>query len=163
MQNLNLKLPTIAIIIAIILNSCNQHNKSTNQVPALKENKEYDTLFYPPELNYLISLNGKYPYDVKLLDNPKLKPRLEKLMGNQYEFLKNIWQVETPIEITDTFFYTWGMQAHSGGDPGAVLMVNLLRNVLYVGVRKDKHVKIYSEDSSDVPKRLKDWSNETTN
>lgn len=42
------------------------------------------------------------------------------MLGSQYDFMQIIWEVETPIEITNGLFYAWGMQAHSGGDPEAL-------------------------------------------
>jgi len=87
-------------------------------------------------LDFLIKLNGKYPHEVKLLDNPILKKRLKKMLGSQYNFMKSIWQVEIPIAINDGFFYVWAMQAHSGGDPGVILMADIEDNVLYVVIKK---------------------------
>ncbi len=111
-------------------------------------------------LDFLKKFDKKYPFEIKLLDNPILKKRLKKMLGSQYDYLKSIWELETPIEITNGLFYAWGMQAHSGGDPGAVLMADISNNVLYVGIRKDEQEKIYSEDGSNVPQQLQDWANE---
>jgi hypothetical protein len=52
------------------------------------------------------------------------------------------------------------MQTHSGGDPSAVIMADLTKNILYAGLRENGHVKIYSEDGSEAPQKLKDWSKE---
>ena len=82
------------------------------------------------------------------------------MLGPQYAFVKSIWEVETPIAITNGIFYAWGMKAHSGGDPGAVLMADLNKNVLYVGIRKNKDEKFYSEDGSMVPQKMQEWADE---
>jgi hypothetical protein len=111
-------------------------------------------------LSFLTSLKGKYPHDIQLLDNDVLKPRLQKMLGAQYDYLKSIWEVETPIEITNGMLYTWAMQAHSGGDPGAVLMADISRNVLYIAIRKDAKVNVYAEDGSAAPQRMQDWAEE---
>lgn len=112
------------------------------------------------DLNFLKKFEGKYPYDVHLLDHPILKERLKKMLGEKYDFIKNTWDVETPIEIEDGMFYAWGMQAHSGGDPGAVIMADLNKNVLYVGIRENEKTKVFSEDGSPVPQRLQGWADE---
>ena len=111
-------------------------------------------------IDFLKKFSGKYPNEVKLLDNSVLKKRLKKMLGLQYDYLKSIWEVETPIEVEYGLFYAWGMKTHSGGDPGAVIMADIIANVLYVGIRKDQKEKIYSEDSSEIPQRLKDWAAE---
>lgn len=82
------------------------------------------------------------------------------MLGAEYEYLKTIRDVETPIEIEDNLFYSWGMQQHSGGDPAAVIMADLNKNVLYVGIRKNGKVTLYSEDKSEAPQRLKDYEKE---
>ena len=112
------------------------------------------------ELSFLADLNGQYPYQVKLLNNPVLKRRLTKMLGSRFQFLKSIWNVETPIEINNNLFYAWAMQTHSGGDPSAVIMADLSKNVLYVGIRENGKTKIYSEDRTEAPQKLKDWSKE---
>lgn len=112
------------------------------------------------DLSFLNKFNGKYPHDVKLLDHPIIKKRLTKMIGKRYDYLKEIWEVDTPIEIKNGFFYASAMQANSGGDPGAVIMADLKKNVLYVGIRKYQNVKVYSEDRSKAPKRMLDWSME---
>lgn len=126
----------------------------------LKKEKEIASKTISKELSFLNAFDKKYPYEIKLLDKPVIKRRLEEMLGPQYAFVKSIWEVETPISITNGMFYAWGMKAHSGGDPGAVLMADLNKNVLYVGIRKNKDEKFYSEDGSKVPQKLQDWADE---
>lgn len=38
-------------------------------------------------------------------------------------------------------------------------MADINKNILYVGIRKDEQVKIYTEDGSKAPQRLQDWAN----
>ncbi|OFY97069.1 MAG: hypothetical protein A2309_00530 [Bacteroidetes bacterium RIFOXYB2_FULL_35_7] len=103
---------------------------------------------------------GKYPDDVNLLDHPVIKKRLKKMIGKQYDYLKKIWEEEAPIEINNGLFYAYAMQAHSGGDPGAIIMADIKKNILYVGIRKNQNINIYSENRSKAPQRLLDWSME---
>jgi len=153
MQYFNQTFLAAIFLIAIALTSCNQeaNNKITKQQHGNTTSENLD---------FMKKLNGKYPYEVKLLNNSVLKKRLKKMLGSQYDYMKNIWEVQSPIEINNGLFYAWAMQAHSGGDPSAVLMVDFNKNVLYVGIRKDKQEKIYSEDGSDAPQKIQDWANE---
>lgn len=186
MRQLSKTIVRVVFLAALSLTSCNQTDKPADQNQAIleKENellkKENELLKKEQELNqkaavqttkqhapnnavadnldFLKGLHGKYPHDVKMLDNPILQKRLEKMLGSQYDFMKSVWDVETPIEIKDGLFYAWGMQAHSGGDPGAVLMADLHNNVLYVGIREDAREELYSEDGSNAPKQLQEWA-----
>ena len=88
-------------------------------------------------LDFMKTLNGKYPYDVKLFDNPNLANRLNILLGARFDFLKSIWETQTPVEINGDLFYAWAMKAHSGGDSGAVLMVDFSKDVVYAGIREN--------------------------
>ena len=190
MRQFNLTILVIIFLTTISMASCNQRSIDDDKDQALTENenellkKESELLKSEQELNqkekattdnqttkqsdnsssenldFLRKFDNKYPYEVKLLDNPILKKRLKKMLGSQYDFMKGNWQVETPIEITNGLFYAWGMQSHSGGDPSAVIMADISKNVLYVGIRKDSQEKIYSEDGSNAPRRLQDWANE---
>ena len=78
---------------------------------------------------------GKYPYEVKLLDNPDLKDRLKKLLGPDFAAFKANWNVETPIEIESGVFMASACQAHNCGDNRYLLFVDLDKdniNVLHV-------------------------------
>jgi hypothetical protein len=121
------------------------------------ENKQQQAGDTAAPLYFLNSCKGKYPFEVNLLDNAVLKPRLMKMLGERYAFIKNIWEVETKIEINKGLFYAWGMLAHTGGNPEAIIMADISRNVLYAGIREGDNVKIYSEDGSNAPQKLLDW------
>ena len=78
---------------------------------------------------------GKYPYEVKLLDNPALKDRLKKLLGPDFAAMKANWNVETPIEIESGVFMASACQAHNCADNRYLLFVDLDKdniNVLHV-------------------------------
>ena len=112
-------------------------------------------------LNFLKQYKDKYPHDVKLFANAAIKMRLQKMLGStEFNYLvKNIFQVETPVKIENNFFYTWGMQTHSGGDPSATILAEINKNILYVKIVKDDQTKIYAEDGSKtIPKDLDDWA-----
>ena len=169
------------LVFVIVCFACNQSShapiSTSDSVAAKKDNTEIklqdtarqkeilktDTIkneTVSGELLFLKKFEGKYPYEVKMLDHPVLKKRLQKLLGSEYDFLKSIWQVEAPIEINNGMFYAWAMEAHSGGDPGAVIMADINQNVLYVGIRKDKEEKFYSENGGKVPGKMQQWADE---
>ena len=111
-------------------------------------------------LDFLNNFDGKYPIPAELFEIPLLKERLESMLDSEYSFMISIWETESPIEISNGLFYAWGMKAHSGGDPSAVIMADIKKNVLFVGIKQDGYVKLSSEDGSKAPQKLIDWSNE---
>jgi hypothetical protein len=110
-------------------------------------------------LDFLKKFDGKYPHEIQFFKNPALRTRLQKLMGKQYTFLvKEIFQVETPIRVEGNFFYVWGMQTHSGGNPSAKIIADIAKNKLYVEILKNEQTQIFAEDGSKaIPKDLESW------
>ncbi len=109
------------------------------------------------DLSFLRNYDGKYPYKVKLLDNPVLTKRLKKLLGNRYKFFKDTWNVEIPIEVKDNIFKASACEAHNCSSTNFIILADLSKNVLYAGIREDDQVKKYSENGSDL-KQLNDWA-----
>jgi hypothetical protein len=125
-----------------------------------KKNNEENNSSLSSNLDFMKKFKDKYPNEVNLLDNSIVKERLKKIIGVRYNFVKQIWEVETPIKVENGFFFAEAMQAHSGGDPSAAIMVDFSKNVIYVGIRENAAVKFYSEDDSDIPQQLSNWANE---
>ncbi|MFC4262791.1 hypothetical protein ACFOWM_07885 [Ferruginibacter yonginensis] len=111
------------------------------------------------DLSFLKKLEGKYP--AGLLEHPKLKSRLKKMMVLHYDFVNNeVWQTLIPNRVEGDYFIAEGMQLHSGGDPSACIIVNLKTNEIFVGVR-DQIEYLYAEKSIEMPAILKKWAVKT--
>lgn len=131
--------------------------KDVTQIPESKELSEESN----DNLDFLSSYNSKYPREVQLLGNNVIISRINKFIGPEYNFnfINQVWQVEIPIEIQNGIFYAYGMQAHSGGDPSAVIMANIPKNILFIGIKDNGKVRVYSEDGSQIPQKLLDYRN----
>ncbi|HSU29382.1 MAG TPA: hypothetical protein VLJ68_13435 [Chitinophagaceae bacterium] len=155
--------------MTLIMSSCNQKSKSGEKEKALNNKDtaqmpvEYaDTL---PKINqpgegdfsYLRKMAGKYPNDVKLLDDPKLTARLRSLLGDRFNFLKETWAVEVPIEIKGDDFIASGCQQHNCGSTNFIIVVDLSKNLLYAGIREEEKVKTYAENGGSSQAVI-DWS-----
>lgn len=108
-------------------------------------------------LDFLKKFNTKYPSKVNLFNNEILTGRLKKLLQNRYYFLKKTWEVESPITIKNNFFIATGAQAHNAGATNFIIVVDFLKNNIYVGVREEYEEKDYSEDGS-ISEELQNWS-----
>lgn len=113
-----------------------------------------------PNLSYLKGYNGKYPAKVKLLGNNPLNKRLKTLLKIRYGFLIKNWGPETPIEVNKNTFIAWGCQQHNCSNTNFTIVVDFVKNVLYVGIREEEKVKIYSEDGSKNTE-VTNWANRT--
>jgi hypothetical protein len=125
--------------------------ETDNQTEGIQQTNNSDNL------DFLKSTNGKYPYEIKLLKNPILTQRLKKLIGNRYNFLKDTWAVENPIEVKDNIFVAYGCQAHNCGSTNFIIIIDFYKDAMYAGIRENDNVKIYSEDGSDS-RKLNDFA-----
>ena len=110
-------------------------------------------------LDFLKELNGKYPYEVNLFENEAFNQRLKNLLGNKsYNFLKETWSIESPIEFSDNIFVASGCQEHNCGFTNFIIVVDFSKNIMYAGIREEDYVETYSEDGGNSPK-VKAWEN----
>jgi hypothetical protein len=109
-------------------------------------------------MDFLKELNGKQPYDVKLFENQEFAFRLKKLLGNRYEFLKETWAVEPPMEFAENVFTATGCEAHNCGATNFIIVYDFTSNVMSVGIREEFNVETYSEDGT-TPSEITDWMN----
>ena len=162
--------PAVSFLALSLLLYCNQ-SKKTDKSDKTSTEKVQDSNSVPPhsmnlnenadttvrsELDFLKGLSGKYPNDVKLLENAAFTKRLKTLTGNRYGFLKETWAVETPMEVKDNIFVASACMAHNCGSTNFIVAVDLTRNKMYAGIREDDKVKSYGEDANH-PQALKDW------
>ena len=159
-----MRLLTVTLLIGIIiLVSCNSstqkrgtEQKDTASVPApattLQQEKKYST----GGLDFLREYAGKYPADIKLMENASFTKRLKTLTGNRYQFLKETWAVETPMEVKGDIFSAEACMAHNCGATNFIVVVDLANDKMYVGIRENDKVKRYGEDENH-PQALKDW------
>ena len=152
------KIIALLILTGFTAASCNQSDKTAEKEKEQKKDTviKTDTVILSDqtnqvtgtELDFLRNYAGKYPNDVKLLDNSVLRPRLEKLLGGRFAFVKETWAVEGPMEVKNDMFIASACQAHNCGSTNFIIVADLAKNILYAGVREEEKVKVYSEDGS---------------
>lgn len=100
---------------------------------------------------------GKYPADIKLIENPKIRNRLKKLLGKDFADLRSNWNVEMPIEISGDVFKAEACEAHNCGANRYIIFVDLKSanfNVFHV---LDNVPKTYFEKGEiDLPSKFAD-------
>jgi len=118
-------------------------------ISILANTSEWSTsLVKKSDLKYLLKYKGEYLHNTKLLGNNPLTKRLKTLIKNRYHYLIKTWAVETPIEINNNMFSAWGCQQHNCSNTNFIIVVDFKKNVLYVGIREEEKITIYSEDGS---------------
>lgn len=140
----------LALITLFFITSCNNEQQPQN-VP----NVPFDSLTAKPNptpkenLMVLDSLNGQYPIEVKFLDNPLIKNRIEKLLGSDYSNFRKYWNVETPIVVEDNVLSTTGCEEHNCGGNQYILQIDLKNNNINIYHFSSK-VQAYKENGDIV-------------
>ncbi len=137
----------IFLITMIILCSCQEtatnEAKQDENIQQIEETVEVEAPkeipFIPVDpnresLDFLRDLEGKYPFDSKLFTTEPMKSRLEKLMAHKYmDFIQRM-EVQVPIRIEGDLAIMQGLMTHGGGTEEAMLIVDLPKNLMWVGI-----------------------------
>ncbi len=183
MKYINLKILIIIMYISLIFISCKETNNTNDieETTLKKENellrKENELLRKEQELNqkivieesqakqsertdnlnFLKTLNGKYPNDVKLLENSSLTQRLKILIGNErYNFLIENWATEIPMFFSNNIFIAEGCQAHNCSSTNFIIVYDFSKDIMYAGIREEENIQTFSEDGSNSIK-INEW------
>lgn len=99
------------------------------------------------DLADLATYNGRYPNEVALLKNVRLKPRLQQLLGNDYNLMIKYWNTETPIHVENNIISTTGCEQHNCANNDYTLSIDLPNDKISVFHTKNGKVKKYAEQS----------------
>ena len=65
--------------------------------------------------------------------------------------------VQTPIVIENNFFIAEGCRAHECPETNFIIIVDLTKDVLSVGIRDNLKIQIFSKDKSPQPEPFENW------
>ena len=102
----------------------------------------------PPAISTVLKKSvGKYPYDIKLMDNAELKARLKKLMGKDYAGLSQHFDVQSPIEVTNGIYRIGGCEQHNCGSNQYLIFVDQKNDNINVFHIEDAGTKHFFEST----------------
>ena len=94
---------------------------------------------------------GEYVFEFKMWDDPLVNARLSAMMGEaNFAYLREIYQVEHPVEDHKGLFWSSGFVAHQCCDPAVLWAYDSSNNSFYVWIRKDDNDYWWSE-TGEVP------------
>ncbi|MBO9151374.1 hypothetical protein ACFOTA_04095 [Chitinophaga sp. GCM10012297] len=102
--------------------------------------------------------NGKYAADIRLLDQKPLKARLKEMLGTEEADFVARYKVTPPLEVDAGVLFNEGCKPHNCGVEEAAIAIDMKKDVIYIGIARNKAVKLYGE-KGDVayPERLMQW------
>lgn len=139
------------VVLIVVVGGCGLFNKKPENInnsapppPASPSGtpKPAEPTSTPTVLIILKRAKGKYPAEIKLLENAEMDGRLNKLLGKDFAAMKAHWNVENPIEIESRVFMASGCEAHNCGANHYLLFVDMPTdniNVFHIEDGKTKH------------------------
>jgi hypothetical protein len=97
---------------------------------------------------------GKYPYELKLLENKDFQTRLKKVMGDDFKVLKSHFDVQTPIEVVNGIVMTSGCQAHNCGNIYYVFIDTTKDNLNVIHVEDEKVTNYFEKGRIKLPEKF---------
>jgi hypothetical protein len=97
---------------------------------------------------------GKYPYELKLMENKELQARLKKIMGDDYADMKAHFDVQTPIEIVNGIVMTSGCQAHNCGNMYYLIVDPAKDNINVIHVEDEKVSNYFEKGRIKLPEKF---------
>lgn len=115
-------------------------------------------------LDFLQTTAMKNDWRDSIFKQPIMKQRLFYLVGKEHFKAMRDRLFAGPCQpvMKEGFYYAWGMQPHQGGNPGALILVDFKKNVVYVGIKDKKQFFYYSEDNSAMPQLMAEYKNAKT-
>jgi hypothetical protein len=99
-----------------------------------------------------------------IFKQPVLKQRLFYLVGKEHfkTMRDRLFAGPCMPIMREGYYYCWGMQPHSGGAPGALILIDFNKNVIYVGIKDKKQFYYFSEDNFAMPPLMVEYKNAKT-
>jgi len=102
--------------------------------------------------------NGKYAADIKLLMKQPLKERLKAMLGAEEKDFVARYGTTPPIEVENGVLFNEGCKPHNCSIEEAAIAIDMKKDVIYVGIARNKVVKLYGErGDSAYPEKLLQW------
>lgn len=151
----------IALLVVVLSSLCLIGNASQQVIHRQKSKTEKQSTKQSAQtstgLKTLFKENlGRYPYEFKMFENKALRSRLCKIMGEkQFNYLvKELSDVQTPIEYADFCYNTYMMKTHGGGDLEAWISYNPKLDAIAVTINRHGDYKSYGEKGFSVSERF---------
>lgn len=102
--------------------------------------------------------NGKYAADIKLLEQKPLKTRLKEILGKEEADFIARYKVTPPLEVDGGLLFNEGCKPHNCGVEEAAIAIDMKKDVIYIGIARNKAVKLYGEKGDAAyPEKLMQW------
>ncbi len=151
------KIIACAFALSLFVVSCKKENKTESSVSkdtlatvmphdSAAAPKTDSAMSTPPTAQNIITKNvGKYPHDIKLLEDKGLTERLKKLLGTQYDEMVKNFNVESPITSESGIYKLSGCKQHDCPGYATHIYYDEKNDNLNVSIDKNGKVTDFAE------------------
>jgi hypothetical protein len=95
----------------------------------------------------------------KFIADPKIKPQLERLLGQELNHLKNNINVRWPIGVISGILFVSGSAPHLGGEENGFVGIDLNDGAVYAALLTEGKIKVYGKSTMyhSLPDGVRDW------
>ena len=168
-------IPVLAVLVAVLLgcnlsklagNSGNHSAGNALPSPTATESPTLTPKATPSIADTMRRSPGKYPYELKLLENKDFQARLKKIMGGDFNTLKSHFDVQTPIEVVNGIAMTSGCEAHNCGNIYYIFVDPGKDNINVIHVEDERVTNYFEKGRIKLPEKfasqIPDISDEST-
>lgn len=96
-------------------------------------------------LSIILQNEGKYPREIKLMENDAFSKRMKSLLGDAYQTMKDNFQTETPIVSEDGIYKITGCKQHDCPAFMTSIYYDAKKDNLYVIIEKGEDKQSFLE------------------
>lgn len=147
------------LVCSFIFFSCNNQDtsqKETASDPTGRENVIITNANPSSTLNFVQKWEGKTALEAGMFSDSLLVNRLKDLLGNEFPYFQENWNVQTPIEKENNIYSASGCKQHDCSSYYSVVYFDVAQNNLNVLIKRGIHFKLFTEKGEiHLPENMK--------
>lgn len=150
------------LIIAVILFSACNSNSGTEQSAGsdtsyIKKENIVTTNANPTStLEFIKDWDGKMPMEAGMFDDTVLVTRLKDLLGNEFQYFRENWNVQTPIEKENNIYTASGCKQNDCPSYFSIVYFDIENNNINVLIKRGLLFKLFTEKGEiPLPAKMK--------
>ncbi len=138
----------LIITTAFLIISCNENGKTDQASGAdssIIENIVNRNITPTSSLDFIENWNGKTAMEAGMFEDSLLVKRLENLLGNEFQYFKENWNVQTPIQKVQGIYSASGCNQSDCSSYYSIVYFDVKNNNINVLIKRGIHSKLFTE------------------
>ena len=147
------------LVFSCILFSCNTQEASQKEMTPTatpRENVIITNANPSSTLDFVQKWEGKTALEAGMFSDSLLVNRLKDLLGNEFRYFQENWNVQTPIEKENNIYSATGCKQHDCASYYSVVYFDVANNNINVLIKRGTHFKVFTERGEiNLPENMK--------